>query len=182
MWWGRRRPAFAFARDYGGKVMDYTSTFQAARATLVKENAVIDRKRLAKGKIVPPKDSKDECTVCRMYPARYPRHRSQVVHAAGRVQHFCSTHCLFAWLGDPARVAPVEGSSGMIWVTDFATGRWISARTAYYVTGSGYIGPMGAEAVAFDHRASARAFAQKWGGRLLIFDQVETGSSVWSAR
>jgi nitrous oxide reductase accessory protein NosL len=174
--------ALDFARVCGGAVRDYAATFQAARDTLVKENAVIDRKRLAKGRIQPPVDLKDECVVCRMYPARYPRHCSQVAHPDGHIDHFCSTHCLFSWLGDPSRGSAAAAVAGIIWVTDFSAERWISARTAYYVVDSRYVGPMGAEAVAFDHRTRALDFTGQWGGRVLTFDQVDTGSSVWSAR
>jgi nitrous oxide reductase accessory protein NosL len=67
----------------------------------------------------------------------------------------------------------------MIWVTDFISGRWISARTAYYVVGSQIMGPMGAEAIAFDRQSQAREFAHTNGGQVLEFHQVKTGPSAW---
>jgi nitrous oxide reductase accessory protein NosL len=63
--------------------------------------------------------------------------------------------------------------SGMIWVSDYASGRWISGSTAYYVIGSGTMGPMGAEAIAFDRRDQAMAFARAEGGQVVTFEQVE---------
>lgn len=171
-----RSTADDFARTCGGEVADYATTFQLARQALDKENAMIDRTRLAKGKIVPPADMQDECVVCRMYPARYPRHRSQVASTNGHVDHFCSTHCLFEWLAAPRNRLPQAGRSGMIWVTDYASGRWISGSTAYYVIGSGTTGPMGTEAIAFDRRDQAMAFRRAEGGQVLTFEQVSAHS------
>lgn len=48
-----RFAATDFARTCGGEIVDYKTTFQLARKALEKENAMIDRKRLAKGKITP---------------------------------------------------------------------------------------------------------------------------------
>jgi copper chaperone NosL len=172
----RRSAADDFARTCGGEVADYTTTFELARRALDKENAMIDRKRLAKGKIVPPADMQDECVVCRMYPSRYPRHRSQVAYKNGHIDHFCSTHCLFGWLTVPLNRRVQTGQSGMVWVTDYASGRWISGSTAYYVIGSGTTGPMGAEAIAFNRRDQALAFARAEGGQVLMFEQVKARS------
>ena len=167
-----RLTATDFARTCGGEIADYETTFQLARKALEKENAMIDHKRLAKGKIVPPIDMKDECVVCRMYPARYPRHCSQVSYGGAHVDHFCSTHCLFTWLTDRKNRVLHPGRSGMIWVTDFGSGRWISGRTAFYVINSHTMGPMGAEAIAFDRQAQAREFAHAKGGQVMTFEKV----------
>ena len=174
-----RAAAVDFARKCGGAVQDYTTTFQIARNALDKENAMIDCKRLARGKIVAPVDNKDECVVCRMYPSRYPRHRSQISYGGGHIDHFCSTHCLFRCL-DGRNGGPVhQGRPGMIWVTDFVSGRWISAKTAYYAIGSGRPGPMGAEAIAFDRQARAQEFIKGNGGHVAVFEQIVSGPSVW---
>lgn len=174
-----RAAAADFARICGGGIQDYAATYRLAGSTLARENAMIDKKRLAGRKIVPPVDMQDECVVCRMYPSRYPLHRSQVAYRNGRVDHFCSTHCLFVWLGDVRHRKALLNASAMIWVVDFASGRWISGRTAYYVVDSRFMGPMGAEAVAFDRRARATEFARREGGRVLGFDQVGSGSATW---
>jgi len=174
-----RPAALAFAGRCGGDVMDYAGTYRLAQSTLAKENAMIDKKRLAAGKVVLPVDLKDECVVCHMYPSRYPRYRSQVSDAAGHVHHFCSTHCLFVWLGEGRHDAMRQGSPAMIWVTDSVSGRWISGRTAYYVVGSRSMGPMGAEAIVFDRRSQALEFTRSNGGRVLVFGEVKTGASAW---
>lgn len=169
-----RFAAAEFARTCGGKIADYETTFQQACKALEKENAMIDHKRLSKGKIVPPMDTRDECVVCRMYPARYPRHCSQVSYGDAHVDHFCSTRCLFTWLADLEKDPLHEGRSGMIWVTDFGSGRWISGRTAYYVIDSGTMGPMGAEAIAFDRQTQAQEFARDKGGLVMTFEKARS--------
>ena len=174
-----RSAALDFARACGGQIMDYAATLDLAQRSLVQENSMIDSKRLATGKIVPPTDLKDECVVCHMYPSRYPRHHSQVAVPGGGIDHFCSTHCLFAWLGEAKNGAAAGGISGMVWVTDFSSGRWISGQTAYYVVASRAMGPMGAEAFAFDRQAQAREFAQAQGGQVLEFHQIKAEPSAW---
>lgn len=167
-----RSMAADFAQTCGGEIADYDTTFQLARKALAKENAMIDRKRLARKKIIPPVDIEDECVVCHMYPARYPRHCSQVSYGGSRVDHFCSTHCLFSWLSDPKNDPSRPGFPGMIWVTDYGSGRWISGRTAFFVMDSRTMGPMGAEAIAFDRYAQAADFSRKKGGTVMTFEKV----------
>jgi nitrous oxide reductase accessory protein NosL len=165
-----REAAERFAADCGGKVTTWTEAYSTALAGLETENAAIAGMRLKKGKIVDPRDRVDECVVCGMYPARYDRNRAQVKTLSGRTVHFCSTQCLFKYLKDPRRY----GGSGprLLWVTGYASGRWISAETAYYVIGSKKLGPMGYEAFAFDTRSAAEVFRAANGGSILPFSQV----------
>lgn len=169
-------PSPAQAREFseacGGRVADYTATLELAAADLERENSAIDRKRLASGKIVPPEDGVDECPVCLMFPARYPRHHCQIRDAGGTVFHFCSTQCLFAFLENPRRHARRDVNAADIWARDFEQRRWISARTAYYVLGSNQWGPMGREAFAFDRIDGARRFKQRHGGFIQRFEEV----------
>jgi len=167
-----RSQAQAFARACGGRVADYADTFAVAAAELGRENAVIDQKRLKSGKIVTPADGVDECPVCLMFPARYPKHHCQVRDADGTVFHFCSTQCLFAFLENPRRHARRVIDPSMIWVRDYAENRWISGWTAYYVLGSKQWGPMGSEAFAFDRIDAARRFQSQSGGFILGYEDV----------
>ena len=174
-----RSAAAAFAQRCGGEVMEYRNVLQMVRQSLPREKAAIDHMRLTTGKIVPPVDMKDECAACRMYPSRYPRHHSQIVFGQGRIEHFCSTHCLFSWLPDSKTDPTHNGVSGMIWVTDYLSGRWVSARTAFFVVDSMVQGPMGTEAIAFDRQDQARGFARRNGGRVVPFERIKTGLSAW---
>ena len=161
-----------FAQSCGGKVMKYSEVLALAKGAIVKENKVINQRRIKKGKIVEPVDNKDQCIICKMYPARYPQFKNQVRTKDGKVYHFCSTQCLFAFLKDSAKHAKTEAKPMMIWVVDYPSGAWIGAKTAYYVVGSKAQGPMGPEAFAFDNKADAQAFAKKEGGEVLSMEEV----------
>lgn len=161
-----REAAERFASACGGQVAGYAEVMAAAAAGLSEENGMIDQRRRDRGVVVEPQGEQDECAVCRMYPARYPQNRAQRRTGEGQVTHYCSTHCLLSQRQE------TEPRDTMIWVTDYASGRWISAFSAYFVVASVYQGPMGAEAVAFDRRSEAETFARQYGGRVVGFVQA----------
>jgi copper chaperone NosL len=161
-----------FSKSCGGKVMGYGEVLALAKEAIAKENKMINKRRIKKGKIVEPIDKKDECIVCKMYPARYPKFKNQLRTKDGKVYHFCSTQCLFAFLKDSAKYTKAEVKPMMIWVVDYPTGTWIGAKTAYYVVGSKAEGPMGPEAFAFDKIEGAKSFAEKNGGEVLTMKEV----------
>lgn len=178
-----RPAAEAFAAACGGAVVGYSKALLTAKTSAVDENRNINARRLETGKIVEPSDG-DPCIVCGMFPQRYPYGKCQIQTRDGRTFHFCSTQCLFAFLGSQTRYtdAPIEPL--LIWVVDRSTGMWISGRTAFYVVGSSKVfGPMGHEAFPFHSRKEAQDFAETNGGRPLIFDQVTIDQIVpqWSS-
>ena len=167
-----REAAERFAAECGGKATSWLEAYSTALAGLETESAAITGMRLKKGKIVAPRDRVDECVICGMYPARYERNRSQLKTVSGKTVHFCSTQCLFKYLKDPRRYGGSGAEPHLLWVTGYASGRWVGARTAYYVIGSAKLGPMGYEAFAFDTRAAAEAFRVANGGSILPFAEV----------
>ena len=173
---GTQKAAIRFSRFCGGQVASFDTAFALARQSVPQENKMIAVNRLKKNKIVEPRDNQERCPVCEMYPARYPRHKCQIQTREQAVYHFCSTQCLFAFLADSAKYAGRPVEPFLIWVVDLETQAWISARTAYYVLGSVKQGPMGGEALAFDHRDRAEAFARQNGGRVMLFDAVTPGA------
>jgi nitrous oxide reductase accessory protein NosL len=68
-----KKEADTFAAGCGGSVGSFNDAYQVAMTVIVKENQLINKNRVAKGKIVEPVDNKDHCAVCDMYPARYPK-------------------------------------------------------------------------------------------------------------
>ena len=167
-----KEEAEAFSRSCGGKVHSFPDTFNLAREELPKEKAMIAQKRIKDGKIVEPVDNKDQCPVCQMYPARYPKNRCQVTTSDKTIHHFCSTQCLFQFLKDPKRFVNKDVEPMMIWVTDYPSGSWISAKTAYYLVGSRIQGPMGHEAFAFDKSSEALSLSRQEGGNVVTFPEV----------
>jgi copper chaperone NosL len=167
-----KNEAEKFCGSCGGEVVGFREALTMAKAGIAKENPMLLEKRLKKGVIVEPVDNKDRCPVCGMYPARYPRHKCQMITRGEEKYHFCSTQCLFEFLGHTRKYAHKDVAPFRIWVIDFPAGVWISGKTAYYVVGSGKQGPMGYEAIAFDKKKAAGDFARKEGGKVLTFSQV----------
>ncbi len=164
--------ATTFAETCSGRIADFPQAMAAAAASVAKENKVVNGRRLAKGKIVEPSKT-DECPVCNMRPARYPYGKCQIHDKGGRVLHFCSTQCMFAFLGKPTRYVGHLVAPLFMWVVDRNAGMWISARTAFYVMGSAKVfGPMGYEAFPFNSRREATDFARENGGQVAPFGEV----------
>ena len=163
--------AQAFAKQCGGQVVRFEEALSMAKASFAKENVKIAENRVKKGKIVEPVDNTDICPVCDMYPARYPSNKCQLQTSDGKVVHFCSTHCLFEYLKDPAKYAQDGAKITLVWVVDYETKSWVYARNSYYVVGSPEAGPMGKEAIPFFSKASAEKFAAG-GGSVLHFKEV----------
>jgi nitrous oxide reductase accessory protein NosL len=169
---GSKDEATKFAQSCGGKVMGFTDTLEFAKTGVQKENKMIAKNRLKKGKIVEPADNIEKCPVCDMYPARFPKNKCQIQTRDKTIYHFCSTQCLFNFLESSAKYAGKEVQPFLIWVVDFNSGAWIGGKAAYYVVGSGKKGPMGKEAFVFDKMADAKNFVKTNGGKAIIFSGV----------
>ena len=170
-----KKEALKFVESCGGEVTRFQEAFKVAKAGIAKENPMLVEKRLKKGIIIEPIGKKDQCPVCGMYPARYPKHKCQIITKDENVYHFCSTQCLFEFLKFDGKYVKMDIAPLRIWVIDYPTGTWISGRTAYYVVGSGKQGPMGWEAFAFDWKKAAKDFTVKEGGKVQAFSKVDIG-------
>jgi nitrous oxide reductase accessory protein NosL len=164
--------ATLFLRVCGGSIVGYREALQTAKKSLATESQMINARRLKKEKIVEPTES-DRCAVCDMYPARYPLGKCQIKTKDDRTIHFCSTQCLFAFLGKQQLYYNSPMDPLLIWVVDRNTGLWISGRTAFYVIGSKNVfGPMGYEALPFNRIDAAHDFTVANGGTVTIFSDV----------
>ena len=138
--------AVSFSAKCGGEVVDFEKALSMARASVTKENKMINVRRLEKGKIVEPNES-ENCPVCNMYPIRYPYGKCQIRTRENETLHFCSTQCMFAFMDNPSKYVGRPLDPFLIWVVDRNTGMWISGFAAFYVIGSTKeFGPMGYEA------------------------------------
>lgn len=115
------------------------------------------------------------CTLDGMTLMDYPGPKGQIHYADGTTEFFCDTVEMFSISLRPEQQKRIRG----IFTQDMAKadwrapkGQWIAARSAYYVHGSSQRGSMGPTLAAFAARADAQAFAQKYGGTVLAFDQV----------
>jgi copper chaperone NosL len=161
-----------FAQNCSGDIVDYSEALEKAKASVANENTMINARRLKKGKIVEPEED-DSCPVCGMYPKRYPYGKCQIKTKEGQTIHFCSTQCLFAFLGKQELYVDNTVDPLLIWVVDRNSGMWISGRAAFYVIGSIKVfGPMGYEALPFNSLKEAEEFTSKNGGHASIFSEV----------
>ena len=161
-----------FVSSYGGQVVDFQGAFAAAKMELSKSRMLIDKKRKKTGKIKEPTE-KDACTVCGMYPARYPKHKCQTWAMDGSTLHFCSTKCMVDFNADPSKYAKGPAAkTKMAWVTLFSDGMYESAFGTYYVVGSHVNGPMGKEAIPFKLKKNAEEFVAANGGKIVGFSQL----------
>lgn len=162
-----------FAAEKGGKIAAFPDAFAAARQELPKSKVNIEKKRIKMGKIVVP-TAQDRCAVCNMKPERYPRNSAQLITPEKKRFHFCSTKCLFSFLDTPQEYGAGTIKVAAVWVHDYASGRYIYGSNGYYVVGTKVLGPMGPEAIPFDLKAQARAFARENGGTVLRFNEVKS--------
>jgi copper chaperone NosL len=161
-----------FAQSCNGDIVDFQKALEKAKASVAKENTMINARRLKKGKIVEP-DEKDNCPVCGMFPTRYPYGKCQIKSKKNQTFHFCSTQCLFAFLGKQDLYVDKPIDPLLIWVVDRNSGMWISGRAAFFVIGSTRVfGPMGYEALPFNSLKEAEDFTVSNGGQMVVFDQV----------
>lgn len=163
--------ADAFIKEHGGMSTDFAGALAAATSELDASYKKTENKRIKKGKIVEP-GPMDRCRVCGMYPARYPRHHSQVQTGDGATIHFCSTQCLVAFKAEPAQYMKKPTKIKATWVQVYPEGGWEYAGGLYYLIGSSIIGPMGPEALPFRQRRNAVKLAQEKGGKVYRFSEL----------
>lgn len=129
----------------------------------------------AAGVGVPHPQLRDTCPVCGMLVARYPAWIATVLYEDGHSDHFDGAKDLFKYLFDLPRYAPGRKAEQItaIGVTEYYGLTRIDARSAWYVIGSGVLGPMGHELVPFAALEDATEFLEDHGGtRMLRFDDV----------
>ncbi len=107
------------------------------------------------------------CSVCGMNLAKFYKTNYAVVLKDGTKKQFCSMHCL-------AAIYPtIKDRIQEILVVDAASGKFIPAKSAWYVVGSDVPGTMsGVSKIAFASKESALAFAKEHGGKVVSFDEA----------
>ena len=163
--------AAEFQKQYGGKIVSFQTAFTAATKELSISRPKIEMKRKKKGKIVEP-TTESRCTVCGMYPARYPEHRCQVMTGDGKTHHFCSSQCLVNFLANPKEYLKKDVKVKSVWVTIPQEQSYEYAIGLYYLVGSTLTGPMGKEAIPYRSKAVAEVTASKHGGKIIRFNEL----------
>ncbi|SFP87746.1 nitrous oxide reductase accessory protein NosL [Hydrogenimonas thermophila] len=107
------------------------------------------------------------CPVCGMNLKMFYKTSHAVVLKDGKKKQYCSIRCLVAdW-------PIIKDKIKEILVVDAKTGELINAKSAYYVVGSKVKGTMSmVSKIAFAKEKDAKAFQQKFGGKISDFNRV----------
>jgi len=122
------------------------------------------------------------CALDGMSIKDYPGPKGQIVFKDGRIDFFCTLAELFE-RGEGALAAGasyVQDMGQADW--DKPRGNWIAASSAFYVVGSRAQGAMGPTIGTFALQQDAQAFAEREGGRVLDYSQVQTALRASNAK
>ncbi len=115
---------------------------------------------------------KERCPVCGMFVAKYKPWLAQIQMEDGSVHFFDGVKDMLAFFYEPGKYGGTS-SSAHIFVTDYYSQQWIDGKTAYYVTGSDVIGPMGHEFVPLVSEEAASNFLKDHKGSTIFrFEQI----------
>lgn len=124
---------------------------------------------------LPKPGPKDLCPVCGMLVSKYPNWVATIVYQDGHAHHFDGAKDMFKFWFDPPKYAAGHSREQIarIVVTDYYNLQPMDAKTAFYVTGSDVLGPMGHEFVPLASQADAQDFVKEHKGKRIVrFDEV----------
>ncbi len=112
----------------------------------------------------------DRCPVCGMFVYKYPKWVARIVMNSGEHYFYDGAKDMFKHIFETEKYTPGKSARDIrsIAVTDYYETELIDARTAYYVTGSDVLGPMGHELLPFKDEASAKEFMEDHKGKKIL--------------
>jgi copper chaperone NosL len=123
----------------------------------------------------PRPSAQDRCPVCGMFIAKYPDWVASITFQDGAVVFFDGVKDLLTFYFNISHYQPHRSIDSIreIHVTDYYTGRSITAREAFFVIGSDVFGPMGKELVPFESQEAALEFSRDHNGiRVMRFEEL----------
>ncbi len=107
------------------------------------------------------------CSVCGMNLAKFFKTNYAAISDDNTTKEYCSMHCLAA---DFAHIKP---HLKKLLAVDAKSGKWIDAKSAWYVVGSKVPGTMSrVSKLAFATKKEAEEFAKRYGGKVMGFDEA----------
>lgn len=129
-------------------------------AVLVLLNACTSKKKAV--------TTEHRCANCNMIVEKYPNWMEKVVTSEKDTLYFDGPRCMFKILLESPNKA------GTVLVKDYYSLKYIDGRSAFYVTGSDVLGPMGNELIPFKEEQAAKAFLKEHAGEKIVrFDEVD---------
>jgi len=119
--------------------------------------------------------AREECPVCGMYSAKYPKFKTEIIFKDGTHVAFDGPKDMFKYYFNPPayKASKKQADIEAVFVTDYRSLLWVDGRKAFYVLGSTVMGPMGNELIPFGNRKDAEKFMGEHAGKtLLLFDEV----------
>lgn len=113
---------------------------------------------------------KDKCQVCGMLVYMYPDWASKIVFKDGTAVYFDGPKDMMRYYLDMAKYAKGRANADVaeMLVTEYYDLTPIEARSAFFVTGSDVMGPMGPELVPFKSEAQASDFKRDHKGKSIM--------------
>lgn len=115
------------------------------------------------------------CPVCGMFVAKYPNWLAQIHYSdPAQTRFFDGPKDMMVFYFNPERYdSPPREAIKYIFVKDYYSLNWLSAREAFYVIGSDIYGPMGHELIPFGTREAAESFSKDHLGKdILTFEDI----------
>jgi len=115
------------------------------------------------------------CSVCGMFVAKYPNWLAQIHYEdTGQTKFFDGVKDMMVFYFNPKLYGGASRDAiRALFVKDYYSLNWLSAKEAFYVVGSDVFGPMGHELIPFETRAAAESFSKDHHGKkILTFEEI----------
>jgi len=115
------------------------------------------------------------CSVCGMFVAKYPNWLAQIQYQdLAQTRFFDGPKDMMVFYFNPEQYGgPPRADIKDMFVKDYYSLNWLSARDAFYVIGSDIYGPMGHELIPFENRAAAESFSKDHHGKeIRTFNEI----------
>ena len=124
----------------------------------------------ANGKATDTVSSQVRCSVCGMFVAKYPNWLAQIHYDdLEQAKFFDGVKDMMVLYFNPEQYeAPPREAINNIYVKDYYSLNWFSAKDAFYVIGSDVYGPMGHELIPFESKGAAESFLKDHHGKEII--------------
>ncbi len=112
-------------------------------------------------------ESSDMCAYCKMAISE-KRYASELIDEEGGVLKFDDLGCMFRMLKERSP----QAQPSAFFVVDYERRTWLDASQGHFVKSEVFHSPMGSGLIALGDRAKAEAYAQKYHGQVLRFDDL----------
>jgi copper chaperone NosL len=119
-------------------------------------------------------DLSQPCPVCNMKAGSGALGYGAVVFKDGKVVGFDGPGDMFRYFLDPAKYKFDPAHITHLYVTEYGSPKLLDAKTAFFVVGSDFTGPMGPDAAPFATKEAAEKFKTEHQGRAVVaFSEIQ---------